>query len=99
MVIDSRQALQGQQSYTIIDAHTHVASTDFIPLSFLSSAVENVHKVLAAQGLYMPHTKIMGMFLEQLQDSDCNELASEMVEAGIEKAVLLAPDLTYALKD
>lgn len=83
----------------IIDGHCHVASTDFTPRSFLEGVIDNVLSALAAQGLRPDRNNLLKLYLEKMQDPDCDELIAEMAEAGIEKAVLLLPDFTYALKD
>jgi predicted TIM-barrel fold metal-dependent hydrolase len=83
----------------IIDGHCHVASVDFTPRSFIEGVIENVLGSLAAQGLRPDRNKILKLYLDKMQDPDCHELVAEMAEAGIEKAVLLLPDFTYALRD
>jgi len=83
----------------IIDAHAHVASTDFIPKSFIEGAVENMSLALNAQGINASREKLLDLYLEKLQDHDCDLLQAEMVQAGIEKTVLLLPDFTFALRD
>jgi len=83
----------------IIDGHCHVASTEFTPRSFVEGVIDNVLSALAAQGLRPDRNNLIKLYLDKMQDPDCNELIAEMAEAGIEKAVLLLPDFTYALKD
>ena len=88
-----------QLSGRIIDGHAHVASTDFIPRSFIEGAVENMRLALSAQGINPPKGKLLDLYLEKLQDHGCELLLAEMAQAGIEKTVLLLPDFTYALRD
>jgi predicted TIM-barrel fold metal-dependent hydrolase len=83
----------------IIDCHCHVASVDFTPRSFIEGVIDNVLAALAAQGLRPDRNNLLKLYLDKMQDPDCHELVAEMAEAGIEKAVLLLPDFTYALKD
>lgn len=83
----------------IIDAHCHVASTDFIPRSFIEGMIENIAVALIAQGIRADRKRLFDLYLAKMQDPFCDELAAEMAESGIEKAVLLLPDLTFALKD
>jgi len=83
----------------IIDSHTHVASTDFIPRSFIEGAVENMFVALAAQGVNSPKAKLLDLYLQKLQDHHCDLLTIEMERAGIEKSILLLPDFTFALRD
>lgn len=83
----------------IIDAHCHIASTDFTPPSFIEGVIDNVAAALAAQGLRPDRNKLLSLYLDKMKDPDCDELVAEMDQAGIEKAVLLLPDFTYALKD
>jgi predicted TIM-barrel fold metal-dependent hydrolase len=83
----------------IIDGHCHVASVDFTPRSFIEGVIDNVLAALAAQGLRPDRNNLLKLYLDKMQDPECHELVAEMTEAGIEKAVLLLPDFTYALKD
>jgi len=83
----------------IIDAHTHVASVDFIPLSFLERAADNVHTLLRFQGIASSRAKLLELYLGRLQDDNAEELVSEMAAAGIDKSILLLPDFTFALRD
>lgn len=85
--------------HPIIDAHCHIASLDFIPPSFLDGLAANARLALASQGIRATADKIGRMLLTKFQDPLCDELVAEMVEAGIEKSVLLAADFTYAVKD
>jgi predicted TIM-barrel fold metal-dependent hydrolase len=83
----------------ITDAHCHVASTDFTPRSFIEGVVTNMLGALAARGLRPDRAKLLELYLAKMQDHDCRQLVAEMDEAGIERAILLLPDFTYALKD
>jgi predicted TIM-barrel fold metal-dependent hydrolase len=83
----------------IVDGHAHAASTDFIPRSFIEGAIDNMSLALSAQGINASRVKLLDLYLEKLQDHNCDRLAAEMAEAGIEKAVLLLPDFTFALRD
>jgi hypothetical protein len=83
----------------IIDAHCHVASTDFTPRSFVEGVVGNTLAALAARGLRPDRGQLLELYLAKMQDHGCEQLAAEMDGAGIERAVLLLPDFTYALKD
>jgi uncharacterized protein len=89
----------GNWPHSIIDAHCHVASADFIPISFIEGAVSNVIAKLEAQGIPASRTRLMDLFLEKLQDPGCDELLVEMAAAGIDRCILLLPDFTYALPD
>jgi predicted TIM-barrel fold metal-dependent hydrolase len=83
----------------IIDCHAHVASQEFIPLSFIEGAAGNVVRALAAQGLSVTRRQLLDRWLAGLQDGDCDELVEEMNASGIAESVLLLPDFTFALKD
>jgi len=83
----------------IVDGHAHVASTDFIPRSFIEGTVKNVSLALAAQGIQTSRDKLLDLYLAKLQDHDCSLLTTEMARAGIGQTVLLLPDFTYALRD
>jgi predicted TIM-barrel fold metal-dependent hydrolase len=82
-----------------IDTHCHIASLDFIPPSFVDGLAANVRLALASRGIRANADKITQMFLTKFQDKMCDELVAEMDEAGVDKAVLLAADFTYAVKD
>jgi predicted TIM-barrel fold metal-dependent hydrolase len=82
----------------IIDAHCHIASTDFLPESFADGVVANLSLALTSQGLRAQPEKLREIYLSKLQDPLCDELVAEMDSAGIARCVLLAPDFTYALK-
>jgi predicted TIM-barrel fold metal-dependent hydrolase len=83
----------------IIDSHCHIASEEHTPMSFIEGSVANMVGALSAQGLPATPKKLIAMFMNKLQDPQCDFLAQEMEEAGISKCVLLIPDFTYALKD
>jgi predicted TIM-barrel fold metal-dependent hydrolase len=83
----------------IVDAHAHVASSDFIPRSFIEGIIENVSLALAAQGIQRLREKLLDLYLSKLQDHDCSLLTAEMDRANIRQTVLLLPDFTYALRD
>jgi predicted TIM-barrel fold metal-dependent hydrolase len=83
----------------IVDGHCHVASTDFIPRAFIEGVVDNMLVALEAQGLRPGRTKLIDLYLGQMRDPECDELVSQMADAGIEKAVLLLPDFSYVFRD
>jgi predicted TIM-barrel fold metal-dependent hydrolase len=83
----------------VIDAHTHIASVDFIPPSFVDGIVANVQLALASKGVGTAAHKVKELYMTKFQDPLCDELVSEMDAAGIDRAILLAADFTYALKD
>lgn len=82
-----------------IDVHAHIAHTDFIPPRFIDGLVTNAQMVLEAQGLDAKRTWIERRLLKKFDDRDCDELVSEMDDAGIAQSVLLAADFTYAMPD
>lgn len=83
----------------MFDAHCHVASEEFIPRSFVEGVARNVHRALDAAGVPIPLSRVLDQHLTKLRDASCDELVREMAEAGVERAVLLLPDFTYALRD
>jgi uncharacterized protein len=83
----------------IVDGHCHVASIRYLPMSFVRGAAENAILALHAQGARISRTRMIEMYLAKLQDPHCDELIAEMDAAGIERAVLLLPDFTAALRD
>lgn len=83
----------------VIDAHTHIASPDFLPDAFADGVVANIDLALTTYGLRSNRDKVKELFLSKFQDPLCDELVSEMNESGIDQSILLAADFTYALKD
>lgn len=82
-----------------IDGHCHVASMDFIPRSFIDGVVANMLAAARSTGLAIAPERMSELVMASMQDPDCDELAAEMTAAGIDRAVLLLPDFTYALRD
>jgi predicted TIM-barrel fold metal-dependent hydrolase len=83
----------------IVDSHCHLASTLFIPQSFLEGSVSNVVSKLRSTGVAVDPGKILDLYLSQMQDHEGDELVAEMDAAGIDRCVLLLPDFTFALPD
>ena len=54
---------------------------------------------LSAQGVRVSPERLLGAYLQKLQDPLCDQLVAQMDEAGIQRSILLAADLTYALRD
>lgn len=83
----------------IVDFHCHIASELFFPPSFIDGVVDNFVAAIASQGLAPRRDVIARMYRAKMQDPLCDELIAQMDEAGIQRAVLLLPDFTYALRD
>ena len=83
----------------IIDGHVHVPSTRFLPKSLIEASVKNMTVVLEANGLPNKESAILESYLAQLQDHQCDQFIADMDSAGVDQAVLLLPDFTFALKD
>jgi uncharacterized protein len=83
----------------LIDFHCHIASEMCFPASFRDGVVENMTAALEARGAPMARETVTKFFEGTLGDPLCDELVKEMDDAGIEAAVLLLPDFTYALRD
>lgn len=86
-------------SFKIVDGHAHLASTHFIPQSFLMGVAANMERALPGALPGDAKTKLYGILVANLQDHDGTRLIGEMDNGGIEKAVILLPDFSYALKD
>lgn len=82
----------------VYDGHCHVASTDFIPQRFVEDVVGNVHRRLLAQGADVPMRRLLDGYVAQHQDHDADRLVAEMDEAGVQRAVLLVPDLSLRMQ-
>jgi hypothetical protein len=81
----------------ILDGHSHVASTRYMPPAFIEGVVDNVVEQMRAAPLQLPRAKILERMLEGYQDHDASTQLREMDALGIAKSVLLLPDFTYAL--
>lgn len=90
---------QTEQTPEIIDCHSHIASEEHTPRSFIESSVANIVAALTAQGLPATVKKLTAMFLSKMQDPLCDGLVAEMAEANISKSILLAADFSFALRD
>lgn len=82
-----------------IDAHCHVAWEGFFPRSFIEGVIDNAATAMVAAGRSVNRRGLLDLYLQKLQDPNCDELLDEMKRARIEKAILLVADFTYALKD
>ncbi len=85
---------QGQ----VIDAHSHLASTQFIPRKFIEGIAMNSAVRLDAMGIKSNINKIIDMLEFQLQDHDATTLISEIETSAIEHCIVLLPDFTYVMK-
>lgn len=81
----------------IIDAHTHIASTRFVPQSFMEGVADNIAAQMCLAPVPVPRSRILERLLAENQDHDGNLQIREMNKLGIEKSVVLLPDFTYAL--
>lgn len=82
----------------IIDAHTHVASTRYMPRPFLEGIVDNMLEQLRPFGSAFSRNTVLDRVLSGYQDHDASIQLAAMDELGVSKSVLLLPDFTYALK-
>lgn len=82
----------------IIDGHTHVASTAFLPVDFMAGITNNMMEKMSAYGVKASKSRLLDLLLKQNQDHQADELVSLMDASGIEKSVLLVPDFTYVMK-
>lgn len=83
----------------IIDGHTHIASTHFVPQSFMEGVADNVVEQMHLAPVGVPRARILDRLLADYHDHDGSIQIREMDKLGIEKAVVLLPDFTYALPD
>jgi predicted TIM-barrel fold metal-dependent hydrolase len=90
---DSTRAL------TVIDGHSHIASTHFTPLSFLEGVAENIEVKLRASGYPVAKIRIVDQFLRELCDHQGDAQVAAMDRAGVDRSVLLLPDFSFALPD
>lgn len=91
--------ITSELSGNIIDAHCHIASTEYFPASFINGIIDNMKETLVSRGADISNNKISELYLSKFQDPDCDQLILQMDEAGIQHSILLLADFTYALKD
>jgi predicted TIM-barrel fold metal-dependent hydrolase len=80
----------------IIDAHVTLASDRATPRDFLQAQAANVAGRLAAYGAPHRYAALADQLLAEYQDHDGDRLVTELDEAGIDQAVLVAADYSYA---
>jgi len=78
----------------IVDAHSHIASLDFIPQVFVEGVARNIAASLEARGMAIPVSRLIDRIAATLQDPDGVQQIAEMEAAGISRSVLLIPDFT-----
>jgi predicted TIM-barrel fold metal-dependent hydrolase len=82
----------------VIDAHINVASTFTIPPEFIEVQAANAFARLEAMGQAVPRARVVDRVHALYQDDHADRLVAEMDGAGIQSAVLLAPDFTHVTK-
>ena len=83
----------------IVDGHVHIASDRFLPRSFVDGSLRNIAVALQAQGVPNQLDALHRIYRACVQDHDGDRFVQQMDEAGVDMAVALAPDFTYALQD
>ncbi|HXZ00670.1 MAG TPA: amidohydrolase family protein [Stellaceae bacterium] len=82
----------------IIDGHTHIASTRFIPPDFVEGVVDNMMEQMRLTSVEVPRSRILDRLLAYYQDHEGRNQLLEMDRLGIARAVVLLPDFTYAFR-
>lgn len=82
----------------IIDGHTHVASSRYVSMEFFEGIVDNMVEQAHLSPVPLSRARLMDSLLTIYQDHDASIQVREMDKLGVEKAVLLLPDFTFALK-
>lgn len=82
----------------IVDVHTHVASFDYFPEPFIQGIVANMSAALRNRKQAVPDSTISRLLGTIFSDPLCDALVEEMDAAGIQCAVLVIPDFTYAME-
>jgi predicted TIM-barrel fold metal-dependent hydrolase len=83
---------------TIIDAHSHVASTRYMPRPFLEGVVDNMLEELRPLGAAFGRNAVLDRVLSGYQDHDASAQLASMDKLGVARSVLLLPDFTYTLE-
>ena len=81
----------------VIDGQSYIASTDFLPPSFVEGIAANTSLWVAAQGLDVSRARVHAACLRYFDDPWCDALVTQMDEAGIRQSVLMLADFTYAI--
>lgn len=79
----------------VFDAHVNVASTYTIPEEFMRGQAENAFARLQAMGQPVTKARLTDRVMAIYQDDLADRLVGEMDAAGIDRAILLAPDFTH----
>lgn len=82
----------------VIDGQVYIASTDTLPREFIEGIAVNTGCWLAAQGMEVEPKRVLETCLRHFDDPLCDALVAQMDEAGIDQAVLMAADFTYAFR-
>jgi predicted TIM-barrel fold metal-dependent hydrolase len=85
-------------SRPLVDAHTHLASLDYIPLPFIEGVARNLAASIEARGMAIPASRLIDRLVGSLQDPDGSQQLGEMAAAGISRSVLLIADFTWVFK-
>jgi predicted TIM-barrel fold metal-dependent hydrolase len=83
----------------IIDSHVNLASDRVIPASFIQAQADNAYHRMAAQLGPVSRDRIAERFFALYRDHDGDRLISEMDDAGIARAFLVAPDFSHVAPD
>ncbi|MGW5678427.1 amidohydrolase family protein [Streptomyces sp. NPDC003860] len=82
---------------TVYDGHCHVASTHFIPRTFVEDVASNVCCYLGSRGAEQRPGRVADGLAAQYEDHLADGLVGEMDAAGIDRAVLLVPDFSLRM--
>ncbi|MET8039335.1 amidohydrolase family protein [Micromonospora sp. NPDC005215] len=80
----------------IVDAHVTLASDRATPRDFLAAQAANVAARLAAYGVGDRSDAVLDQLLAGYQDHDGDRLVAELDDAGVDQAVLVAADYSWA---
>ncbi|TYQ17913.1 UNVERIFIED_CONTAM: hypothetical protein Cloal_0301 [Acetivibrio alkalicellulosi] len=82
----------------IIDAHIHLPSSHSLFPSFYEPIGDNIYSAIRKYFPRMSKEAAINNIKSVYSDHNAEKLILDMNEANIKKAILLLPDLTYALK-
>lgn len=85
------------EKFEIIDAHCHIASTNFIPHDFFSGIAKNMLSEARNTSVKVPINFLIEQLKSSHQDHLGDQLAADMQAANINKSVVLMPDFSGAL--
>jgi hypothetical protein len=81
----------------IIDIHTHLSCSGWLPPAFFHGVARFITGVMAKQGIFQTNEEVGDALVESTNDPDAASLLSAMDDACIEKSVVFPVDFGFEL--